>query len=342
MGRTIVVSDLHVNTWDPNRLIMSKDRRNLPKHEHFFEFLAWCERRGVDSVVINGDLLDVPPYQGHAVFTAPGSVAAQILAQIETLASRIRVNLVVGNHDIGVGAFQWLGLGSISQLKGVDLCYPGCVIDSFAAGCPDSVTGTIEKTVIMVDHGHFSDPVLRQYMQDFGRIAYSWGDIGSFTWTQQSGVNATPPSNASQPVPIVFGQTAYQTARDEQDNSDPDVHALKAATPPIWDVATRELRRRLWWGEGLEQMDHYLTYRTNNGMPAITRLYLIEGHTHLDDARDARAQKNVNCLYINSGSWIGDSDRASYVEIDSSGRAWLQDWIQEPLKVKEAHATPAR
>ena len=306
--------------------------------DYFDEFLTWCvKQREITRFIIAGDLMDSPAEPDCNVFTCPNPTGKKVLARLAQLAQDIEVTYVVGNHDIGVNEFTYTGMQSPPFLPNASLSYPGVVLDAYMGGVMDPKTGKVEKTTVMVDHGHFSDPLIGIYENDLARSIYYCGSSCAAAWPHLGGTPVTPrfiASGAAQPIVTQPGQTAYDAARANQDNSaasPADVNA--AAKHGGWlDKSTQELRRRWWWGRGLDQMEAYLNASKPRGM---TRLYLIEGHTHLMDARDAQTRDGIPCYYINAGTWEDGYGTANYVEIDDSGECWLQDWIKEPMATKQ-------
>jgi hypothetical protein len=63
---TIIVSDLHVDTWDGRRY--GRGERRKTKLQHWCDFLDWCENEQVNELIVNGDLTDAPPYEGNISF----------------------------------------------------------------------------------------------------------------------------------------------------------------------------------------------------------------------------------------------------------------------------------
>jgi UDP-2,3-diacylglucosamine pyrophosphatase LpxH len=336
MSRTIVVSDLHVDTWTDKKIV-GADGQNQTMLEHFEEFLDWClNKRGVKTFIIAGDLTDSPAGPLNNVFSSPGSPGAKALGLIEKLAQSIDVKYVVGNHDAGINELGYLGIDRLPDMPHVSLCYPGCIVDAYVGPLKDTDTGKTEKTVIVVDHGHACDPALMvMYANDLAKGLYFSGPSKASAWAHVP-APATPllGSVALPPTPIPAGQTAYTAARADQGKTPlaaADVSSLWAHGSLV-DKATREIRRRMWWNNGLDEMENYI----ESQKPDATRVYLIQGHTHLIDFRDPETRANIPCHYINDGTWEQGYGMSGYVDIDSSGHCWLQDWINEPLSTKEA------
>lgn len=88
--KTIVVSDLHVDTWD-GKVVNGKD-----KLEHFFDFLEWIEPF-TETFVINGDLFDAPP-KGDSIIPTYEKIVMRLLE----FAKGKNFYYFIGNHDIGL------------------------------------------------------------------------------------------------------------------------------------------------------------------------------------------------------------------------------------------------
>lgn len=336
MSRTIVVSDLHVDSWSKDAKIAGADGRKLTMLDYFNEFLDWCvDKRGVDRFIIAGDLMDSPADPNCNLFTCANPTGKLVLARLEKLAKQIQVTYVVGNHDIGLNELSYLGVQTPPLMPSVSMCYPGCTVDTYAGGAVDTDTGRMEKTSIMINHGHFCDPALVLYENDLVQSMYFRGSTDPASWPHLGAIvkPAEPRllgSAAMAPITIGEGETAYQAARAGQDATPP-----AAGTP--WshggwlDKPTQEIRRKWWWGKGLDAMEAYVHAQGH----ALTRVYLIQGHTHLMDDRDPVQRAGVACCYINAGTWEEGYGSANYIDIDASGHCWLQDWIKEPLTTKE-------
>ena len=86
----------------------------------------------------------------------------------------------------------------------------------------------------------------------------------------------------------------------------------------------------IWWQAAKGWCEEWL--RANPGTPAT--VYCVMGHTHVPDTAEARIGGR-KCVYFNSGTWtgqgasLGDRKHATYLEVDGSGRVWLQDWIHD-------------
>jgi len=325
VSRTIIVSDLHADTWT-DRKIRSTGK---DKKQHFFEFLDWCGGAGIRELIINGDLMDLPPYEGQFAFPVGQSVARDVVVELEKLASNVQVTYVFGNHDIGVSGFRSMGCNSIPGLRNVNFCYPNYVIDDYA------------ETTILVEHGHFCDPALIFYVRDLAKRTYIKIDFEAFNWVMQRRDPQSPSTRVTpgllQPANVQPGDNAYQVAKqDQQPLQSPSIWSRIWAR--LWrfgDQATVKPRMELWWREAIEEMRKYIEKTKSEGGKIKPVLYQIYGHTHRADARDAQQLPGgVSGIYINAGTWTDEVDQGWYLDVDANGKVWLQDWINEPEKLR--------
>jgi UDP-2,3-diacylglucosamine pyrophosphatase LpxH len=321
---TIIVSDLHADTWT-NRAIGSTGKS---KKEQFFELLDWAARVGIRELVINGDLMDLPPYQGQQSFPAGPSIAREVVERLVQFAHGIPVTYVMGNHDIGISGFRSMGRDSISGLRNANFCYPAYTI-------------SYPGTTILVEHGHFCDPALVLYLRDLANRTYRASQFEEFHWAMQRRSAAHPEKPMApgclEPVVTQPGENAYYAARRAQQVT---------AKPGLWARLCQFLKARLgrgiapatmewWWQAALQQMQEYLQKVRAQGQPLPGRLYQIYGHTHHADPRDAVSQEGVACIYINSGTWTEQVDQGWYLDVHpDDGTVWLQDWINEPEELR--------
>ena len=322
MSRTIIVSDLHADTWT-DRKIRSTGK---DKKQHFFEFLDWCGGAGIRELIINGDLMDLPPYEGQFAFPVGQSVARDVVVELEKLASNVQVTYVFGNHDIGVSGFRSMGCNSIPGLRNVNFCYPNYVIDDYA------------ETTILVEHGHFCDPALIFYVRDLAKRTYVESNFEAFNWVMQRRDVKSPSivvkPGSLQPADVKTGENAYSAAR--QDQQPPSLwsriigwlwqHVRNAAEKPTMEQ---------WRHEAIEEMGKYIGKTKSEGGKIKPVLYQIYGHTHRADARDAeQLAGGVSGIYVNAGTWTDEVDQGWYLDVDDNGKVWLQDWINEPESLR--------
>lgn len=348
-NHTIVISDLHIDYWT-KRKIRGKSRK-----EHFFDFLQWCLDTGVRELVINGDIMDLPPYRGQFAFQetpetcdADGNcIARQVVERLVQFGAKVPVTYVFGNHDIGLSGFRCMGEKDITGLGNVNLCYPNYVI-------PD-----IGGSRFLIEHGHFYDPFLILYVNDLTKRTYLPWEFEQFDWTMQrrdpnTGTRVPPgvPGAATPPIKVRANSNAYNKVRNEQKKEqkedgfglDDVIGWAKGFAQDIGkaiqDIATEAVdipKRAIWWVAALHRTDEYLREHPD----FKGKLYQFYGHTHRSFVGEKRAgvgvkQRGVQCFYYNSGGWTEDADEGWYLDIDEKGKVWLQNWMTD----KESDRTP--
>jgi UDP-2,3-diacylglucosamine pyrophosphatase LpxH len=346
MKRTILVSDLHVESWDEDRLIGPKRRT---RKEHFFKFLDWCQNDGdVQELIINGDLMDMPPYKGFLAFQDENRIPSQVIRRLLEFAKTKPITFIAGNHDIAMGAFRHLGAADPTFRTNINFWYPQYVLHQ-------------GDSTILIEHGHSQDPLFRRYRKDLLRLLYPKDNFESLAFAFQRRIeeNSKPLQKAGviQPVPVEPGKNAYWTIRDKESFlPEPTLWSkIKDAFVDIGDEMTEPQRMGYFFWRAKRQMRKYISdCRSRPDETMKPTLYQLYGHTHCADARGAHDKEDekekmdmftldgVRCIYINSGSWIGDSDDGWYVDINEDGKAWLQEWINEPLERKEIPAKIAQ
>jgi len=315
---TIIVSDLHVDTWTDRKLGTGKTKR-----DHFFHFLDWCEKVGIRELVLNGDLMDLPPWEGQESFREGPSIARDTVERLVELSSRIQITYVPGNHDIGISGFRCMGQYSIRSLRNVNVCYPAYVINEY----PEST--------VLIEHGHFCDPAIMLYVRDLANRTYRASEFERFHWAMQR--RYAPTRSALTPIATEPGKNAYYEARKVKQT--PDARGL---WPKLWEWIKSRGGRAIapltaeWWSHAaMEGMTRYIETERSQGRKPKPRLYQIYGHTHRVDPCDPVVRDGVSCTYINAGTWAEQVDQGWYVDIrPDDGTAWLQDWINEPVRLR--------
>jgi len=329
MPRSIIVSDLHVDTWTNEAY--GEGSRRKSKLAHWCDLLDWCEAKQIDELIINGDLMDAPPYQGDSSFA--WGVAREAVERLLVYAERRRVTYIYGNHDIGISGIRCPRGAGLSALQNVSLCYPGYVLHT-------------DTSTLLIQHGHLFDPALLLYIKDLTRRTYLMSQFQAFQRVQQrrdakTGAPIKPPGVAS-PATIGLGPQA-------RDNVFYAIKLTDTLTPPAEaDVSAarrfiRSLRRGvimrvgesvkhyLWWEAAKSVFEEYLAHATVE-RPVI---YCLMGHTHVPDTADARIGAK-HCIYFNSGTWtatgetVEDRQHATYLDVRETGKVWIQDWIRNP------------
>ena len=322
-GSTLVVSDLHADTWTDRKIRQT----GKSKQEHFFDLLDAAEQVGVGRVVINGDLIDLPPYEGHLAFGHGPCPSRQVIERLIAFGAKVPVTYVFGNHDIGVSGFRCMGADNVTPLRNLTCSYPAYCMD-------------FPNSTVLVEHGHFCDPALILYLRDLANRTYRESHFDEFFWAMQRRKEAAPEKPASpgalETVTVQPGENAYFAAKVGQ-------KSLPKET--FWSRLVKRVKSRLgrelapttaewWWRHGIDRMEEYLAKARAEGKSLKPTLYQIFGHTHRADPREAVVHEGVNCTYINAGTWTEAADEGWYLDINPDGKVWLQDWINEPAELK--------
>jgi UDP-2,3-diacylglucosamine pyrophosphatase LpxH len=342
VSRYIVVSDLHVETWTAEPF--GEGARQKTKLAHWCDFLRWCEAQPIDELIVNGDLMDAPPYDGNVSFTS--AIAQEAVARLLQYAAGHTVTYVYGNHDIGISGLRCSAGQGLTSLQRLNLYYPGCVLPT-------------SGSVLLIQHGHLYDPALLLYIRDLDVRTYLVSHFEAFQWVQQrrnpiTGKQAQPPGVAS---PATIGldkqpdQNIYRAIERTERQAPPTPEDRGAASRFLQGLrhgvvtAVGESVKHLVWREAARSIvGEYLDQADREERPVM---YCLMGHTHVPDHEDSTVQGKP-CLYLNSGTWVSSGDNvedrqhATYLDVDATGKVWLQDWIRDPYPPpdrEEAQAT---
>jgi UDP-2,3-diacylglucosamine pyrophosphatase LpxH len=325
MARTIIVSDLHVDTWT-DEPFGEGDRRKT-KLAHWCDLLDWCAAKNVE-LVINGGLMDAPPYKGERCFTT--GPAREAVENLLAYAKDHPVTYIYGNHDIGISGLRCPAGSGVAALGATGLWYPRYTLN--AAG-----------SVVLLEHGHFYDPALILYMRDLAKRTYLPSHFESFQLVQQ---RRDPVTGDRIQHPGVAAPTTVDLSRGVENNvygaimvtafESPTPEAEKKTARSFLDrlkrgavlKAGRAVKHYLWWEAAKDTFQGYL----RGAAPKPKTLYCVMGHTHVPDTGETTVA-DVPCTYLNSGTWTcaGDTpeDRsyATYLDVRDTGKVWAQDWI---------------
>jgi len=329
MSRSIIVSDLHVDTWTDEPY--GEGARRKSKLAHWSDFLDWCEDKQIDELVINGDLMDAPPYQGNSCFTS--QVALSAVERLAVYAAKRRVTYVYGNHDIGISGLRCAGGAGLTALRNVNLYYPDYVLHT-------------DVSTLLIQHGHLFDPALLLYIKDLTVRTYVASHFQAFQWVQQrrdkdTGAQVQLPGVAS-PAAIGLGPQAdnnvFYAIKLTDTLAPPAAAEVSAARRFIKGLRRgvvlkvgESVKHYLWWEAAKGVFDDYL-HQVTVERPLV---YCIMGHTHVPDTAEMQAQ-GKECVYFNSGTWVGsgatveDRQHATYLDVRETGKVWVQDWIRNP------------
>ena len=150
MSKTVVVSDLHVDRWDEMKL------------RKFLDFLYYV-RFNASCLVINGDLMDFPPFEGKEISETCRRVLYE-LAQLPM--AGVRIVYLPGNHDIALRGFP-------ISLPRVQIVYPSTVLQ-------------FNRVKVYIEHGHYYDPLFNGGYEILDGLrkftGYDIGKIAVDTW----------------------------------------------------------------------------------------------------------------------------------------------------------------
>ncbi len=144
-SQVVVISDLHIDSW-------LLDGRESEKQQPFLDFLKAIEP-DTRELYINGDLLDMPPYE-----YTPDDLMDRFGAVLGALYDFSRTRSIfwlAGNHDIGIAGARLL-------LPRVAIWYPSVCYE------PKGKPGLR----VIIEHGHLYDPALALYAKDAGLLSY--------------------------------------------------------------------------------------------------------------------------------------------------------------------------
>ncbi|MHB1456750.1 MAG: metallophosphoesterase [Armatimonadota bacterium] len=326
MGRKIIVSDLHIDTWT-NRVIGDTGKN---RKEHFLDLLKWCEDIKIEEFIINGDIMDMPPYKGQYSFNEGSSISREVIERLVLFAENIKpskVTVIFGNHDIGISGFRSMADNNISFLNNVSFCYPNYMLSDY------------QDTTILIEHGHFFDPFVRLYLKDLADRTYLEGKLGKYNWTMHS-IRAET-TGIIDPGRVESGQTAYKAAKQRQSPLEKPAF-LSSITKWIWEklqISVIQPKMEWWWSAAIDRMSEYVNKVSSEGKPVTQTIYQIFGHTHATDPRNAvQIAPGISGIYINAGSWTEDADQGPYLDIREDGKVWLQDWINEDAETKRLYS----
>ncbi len=300
---TLIISDLHIDTWDKIVKVAGKT-----KAEHFLDFLK-VKAAAADALYVAGDLMDLPPVEDRDV-SPQGSVVEEVLTALVDFAGRPDKRLIylIGNHDIGLSGLRINYDTQIPWLGNLTITYPRVFIE----------TGNGN---VMVEHGHFYDPSLMLFAGDLMLSTY-FGEIRG----EQAGDFSSGLMRRLQRRDPVTGEEIHK-AGDLKPAPKPATgcraigrniinifkrqagKAVDSYTPALWrDVAPNVLAE----------------YNTSASVDRQART-IVFGHTHAPDS----ATFNNGELYYNSGSWSGNGSESTYLCLDEKGTITIHDWIGE-------------
>lgn len=353
MPRSIIVSDLHVDTWTDD--LYGEGARKKTKLDHWSDFLNWCEEKQIDELVINGDLMDAPPYEGDSCFAS--EITRRAVQRLGAYAVKRKVTYVYGNHDIGMSGLRCDSAAPLG-LANVRLVYPNHCVQ--------------HGSTVLIQHGHLFDPALCLYIRDLTERTYLLSEGQALYWVQQRRDLAT--GDQRQTLGVISpgeidlaaqaAETVYEAILNLESAAPPSTRDMQTARRWIqeleaWSQPSRPLRvpravaavydwvkglfrpafpriagvaARVIWRAAAEAV---FQKQVAQQPGATGRIYCVMGHTHLPD-RMAAEVAGRECRYLNSGTWTEsgetpeDRQSATYLDVRETGKVWVQDWISDP------------
>ena len=292
---SILISDVHLDTWTPNTEYRAQD---------FREFLQWINGEDrVRELYINGDIMDMPPHPLNQPVVPilrikpgePGqpnrypdqenipdlgvlddwnvSVLHDLFAVTKPITS------LTGNHDLG--------------LFGLKYVRPNMrTLPIRVAWNPSVVLEMTESRSLYIEHGHLRDPFLWLYLR------YAVLELLQGPATAQRGGKVGMSKVAgtrSADVPVPASELYYEGRGN--------------ITPPKGEGFFPKLARyrfRL----AARQLFRSIKSDIRDKVKVITM-----GHTHLPDRYEFPGGK----LYINSGDWAGNDYHQCFLLIRPNG-----------------------
>lgn len=320
--KTIVISDLHVDTWK-NHQVSGK-----PKIDYFTRFIEHVVKPEAATLVINGDILDAPPAEDEDVLP----MYREVIELLVSLTATTNVYYFVGNHDIGLWGLSVRDYQPMSGLNKLNIIYPRepqLIVQPHDGN---------DKVFLYFEHGHFYDPVLGLYVAKVAGQTYPpILRLQSFIYRlfglrKRSGeLLRRRRVTAGQVTRDVF----RAAQRRDRAGARTQPNGLAPVGRPSWWTALRnwlagrpsEIYREAHWrdaaGNVFQQLcaDH----------PEAEVKAVVFGHTHIADCVKI-SYKGKETTYLNSGDWsaptpeMGDySDNSSFIVFDRDGNVIDRD-----------------
>ncbi len=301
-GEVVVVSDLHVDTWD-----RAAEGRQAREHS-FFEFINTIART-TKQLVVNGDLLDTPP---NPIDTREGGIFPKyesIIAAFGALNNKapipVPVTILYGNHDMATSGLRY-DLGKPPQLlRRFHVPFNMSWYPNIVLGVPvNRMNEGQEEHRFYLDHGHFYDPALLLYLRDFVFAALR-NDLRSAMTTLTLAGQRRSSEREGIPRP-----------------------GLVASRPGTLDQQVGHwIVRYRWRWKSRRVLIQRNQEEIEQGHRALTGA--LFGHTHLPDRYTYRTGRAKGMTYINTGDWMGDTGHGTYTIITQDGIIMQHDWINK-------------
>ncbi len=347
--KTIVVSDLHVDTW------AGKYVNGETKLEHFLRFLNWIEPF-TETFVINGDLFDAPPI-GETIIPTYEKVIQELL----NFAKGKNCYYFIGNHDIGMWGLRVKGFKNVEGLENLHVIYPynmHAYVELGNKKDPDT-----RPKYIYFEHGHYFDPALSLNIYNAAK-SITAGSSGWSIFFMNIGNFLRMIFRLTPKIEADAGATTIKTMRAAQKRA-PDGKQVQELginnntispqiTSAIWKRIAKWLTKDVTpdhWRDSAERMfqkyvDKY-NPETDKEIAAI-----IFGHTHVPSTKEEWfTYKNRSAFYLNSGDWaeaVLDKDlgthHSNFIIFNSDGaiepgpngepvRDFIKEYASKPTKI---------
>lgn len=343
-NKTIIVSDLHVDTW------AGQFADGEAKLDHFFKFLNWIEPF-TKTFVINGDLFDAPP-MGETIIPTYEKVIHELLK----FAKGKNCYYFIGNHDIGMWGLRIKGFKSVEGLENLHIIYPYNMHAYVELG--ETKDPNTKPKYIYFEHGHYFDPALSLYIYNAaksitagsGGLSNIFRNIANFVRTI---FRLTPKIETDAGATTIKAMRAAQKrdpdGKQVQELGIKDNAISPQITSAIWKRVAKWLTKEVTpdhWRDSAEKMfkeyiDRY-NPETDKEIAAI-----IFGHTHVPSTKeDWLTYNGKKAFYLNSGDWAEpvlnkdlDSHHSNFIIINSEGTIErgpsgepVRDYIKENAK----------
>lgn len=302
-ARAIIVSDLHIDTWDYN------SRRNQK------EFLAFVHRvrqePTVTDFIINGDINDLPPHPlnqkdptvldidadcfdtryprttREGIPCLPGVWQPQYDDVLRGIASiggdrpagkPITITYLSGNHDITMAGFRYVQ--SAQPYTGIS-----------ASWTPSVTYKVVKGNWLYMEHGHRFDPLLWLYLR-YATLDLSRDPTLNKEFQRRSKLGMDNDARK----PSVKGVVDIA-----QGITDEDLLLPPKGLPLLAFYRFRQMARLQLWR---------MRFFSKGKVRTLTC-----GHTHITD----RYEYPGGLTYINSGDWAGNSPHQSYLVVREDG-----------------------
>jgi len=314
-GDLLIVSDLHVDTWD-------RAREGRQERESAFSDFLRAIGRSTMELIINGDLLDAPPnpedvWYGDG-FALSGSILPKyegILAQFGGLNNMdpvpVPVTILYGNHDMAASGLRYdlekrPHLLHLFRVPFTKSWYPNVIL-----AVPVGVKKEGQEDFrFYVDHGHFYDPALLLYLRDFlfavlrRDLRQAMTSLVISGQRRSSMLHVIPRSGLVASAPVTIDQRIGH-----------------------WLV-----RYRWRWKARQVLIERNQDELKQGNRPLTGALF---GHTHLPDRYTYRTGRAKGMTYINTGDWMGDTGHGTYTIITQDGVVAQYDWLNQQQRAPQ-------